>query len=280
MDFQVALLDRDSLIVTYQDWRGEPRGRKRLPLKRALVEPTLYALARQASDLGGQLAGRGDCIDCTRCVTACPTGVDIRKGLQMGCIGCGLCIDACKDVMRKLGQPEGLIRFDSESSAEQQSFAAPKISWRRPKAFAFAGSVALALSISAYGAATMPGFVAHADPQRNPPFVLLSDGSVRNDYTLRLAHRVSGLDLVTVGIEGLEGAVLRLASDPASPDVRIGLGTGRSAGERVLVTYATLYGSCSDWQPQSDIDYVQEGGARFANTALRLRAALRAQTIQ
>lgn len=236
--FQAALLDRDSLIVTYQDWRGEPRGKARLPVRPDIAQPGLYALARQASDLGGQLANRGDCIDCTRCVTACPTGVDIRKGLQMGCIGCALCIDACDAVMAKLGRPAGLIRFDNEAAAESRSFDAPRVSWRRPKAFAFAGAALVALSISAYGAVTMQDLVAHVDPQRNPPFVLMSDGSVRNDYTLRISHRLADLDAVTITIEGLDGAALRLAAEAngETRTTRISLGSDRSAEERILVT--------------------------------------------
>jgi cytochrome c oxidase accessory protein FixG len=91
--FQSAMLDSNSSVVTYHDWRGEPRGK---------YDPDNKAL--------------GDCIDCGKCVVVCPMGIDIRNGLQLACIGCGLCVDACNSVMQKLGQPLELIAYDSISS--------------------------------------------------------------------------------------------------------------------------------------------------------------------
>jgi polyferredoxin len=82
------MLDADSLVVSYRSWRGEPRGK-----------------ARDAH--------AGDCVDCRACVNVCPTGVDIREGMQMSCIGCGLCIDACDGIMDKLGRPRGLVDFET-----------------------------------------------------------------------------------------------------------------------------------------------------------------------
>lgn len=236
--FQAALLDRQSLVVTYQAWRGEPRGKKRIALRPDLAETGLVKLARQASDLGGQLHSRGDCIDCTRCVTACPTGVDIRKGLQMGCIGCGLCIDACDDVMARLERPSGLIRFDNESSATARSFDPVRIDWRRPKAMLFGVAALLAVLLSAYGAATLQHVVASADPQRNPPFVRLSDGSIRNDYALKLSHRLPELSSATVRVVGLDHANLRFATrdDFPAAELELGLDKSRSLDERILVT--------------------------------------------
>ncbi|MEO1017070.1 MAG: cytochrome c oxidase accessory protein CcoG, partial [Pseudomonadota bacterium] len=95
--FQSALLDEHSLVVTYQDWRGEPRGKHRK---------------------GDDWDDRGDCIDCKKCVAVCPTGIDIRDGLQLECIGCGLCVDACNDVMGRIGRPPELITFDSERNQQ------------------------------------------------------------------------------------------------------------------------------------------------------------------
>jgi len=236
--FQAALLDRQSLVVTYQDWRGEPRGRKRIPLRPDLSETGLARIALEAVDLGGQLQTRGDCIDCTRCVTACPTGVDIRKGLQMGCIGCGLCIDACDDVMTRLERPKGLIRFDNETSATARSYEAPSIDWLRPKAMVLALATLIAISLSAWGAATMPRLVAHAEPQRNPPFIRMSDGSIRNDYALRLSHRIAELPTVSIRIDGLDGADMRLGAQPDGKDATLSIpvGANRSAEERILIT--------------------------------------------
>lgn len=253
--FQAALLDRQSLVVTYQHGRGEPRGRRRTPLRPDLAgqgfgEPQPTGPAPAAPRLMGLVAEavafsapepfpslRGDCIDCTRCVTVCPTGVDIRRGLQMGCIGCGLCIDACNEVMVKLDRPEGLIRFDVESAPLRPLLAPPRVDWLRPKALAFGLAALLALGFSGYGMATLPPVSAHAEPQRNPPFVQLSDGSVRNDYALRLAHRRAGLAEVALRVEGLEGAQLRLGTQEGAPApmLRIAIGPDRSLDERLLV---------------------------------------------
>ena len=252
--FQAALLDRQSLVVTYQHGRGEPRGRRRMPLRPDLAGPApatpgLMALVREATAFSAPALSasaavsapvarlRGDCIDCTRCVTDCPTGVDIRRGLQMGCIGCGLCIDACNEVMAKLDRPEGLIRFDGEAAPRLAARAALRVDWLRPKALAFGLAALLALGFSGYGMATLPPVSAHAEPQRNPPFVQLSDGSVRNDYALRLAHRRAGLAEVTLRVEGLEGAQLRLGTQDGAPAplLRLAIGPDRSLDERLLV---------------------------------------------
>jgi len=95
--FQSVMLDRDSLIVTYDEERGEPRGK--LQRKRT-----------------GLPVARGDCVDCAMCVRTCPTGIDIRDGLQMECIGCAQCVDACDSVMERIGKPRGLIRYSSQAA--------------------------------------------------------------------------------------------------------------------------------------------------------------------
>ena len=97
--FQSAMFDKDTLIITYDATRGEPRGAR-----------------TKGTDPKAQ--GLGDCIDCTLCVQVCPTGIDIRKGLQYECIACAACIDACDDVMDKVGYPRGLIRYDTQHGLE------------------------------------------------------------------------------------------------------------------------------------------------------------------
>lgn len=212
--FQAALMDRDSLVVTYQEWRGEPRGKKKKPPQGA-GDHGLMALARQAADFSNvmQAPPKGDCIDCRRCVNVCPTGIDIREGLQMGCIGCGLCIDACNDIMTKIDRPTGLIRFDTEAAETRRSMAPPKVNPWRPKSLLYAVLCLFATGGMAYGIAAMPAVMLDVEPQRNPPFIRLSDGSVRNDYTLRLAHRLPALDAVTITSTGISGAQLRLQSN-------------------------------------------------------------------
>ncbi len=232
--FQAALLDKESLVVTYQRWRGEPRGKKKATLRPELGD--LSALIREASSFD---AGRGDCIDCMRCVNVCPTGIDIRDGLQMGCIGCGLCIDACDDVMARVDRPAGLIRFDVEGSDRVGSLKPQKASILRPKTILYAVLCLVALGSIAVGISRMESVLLDVEPQRNQPFVQLSDGSVRNDFVIRLAHRLPKLDRVEIRVEGLAGATLRLGSDEVGHETaELAIAGDRRINERLFVTTA------------------------------------------
>ncbi|MBT8426917.1 MAG: 4Fe-4S dicluster domain-containing protein, partial [Erythrobacter sp.] len=189
---QTALMDEKSLLVTYKDWRGEPRG----SLKKAQKKPGEF----------------GDCIDCTQCVQVCPTGIDIREGPQIGCITCALCIDACDRVMKDIGRPRGLIDYATLEDCEREAAGeAPRPPWRtlmHPR------NIAYLLIWSAIGGALLfaLGVRTHTDltvaPDRNPPFMLLSDGSVRNSYTLKLRNMESRPRDMEIAIEDLPGAII------------------------------------------------------------------------
>ncbi len=189
---QTAMLDEKSLIVTYKDWRGEPRG----SIKKAQKNP-------------GQF---GDCIDCQQCIQVCPTGIDIREGPQIGCITCALCIDACDRVMKDIGRPRGLIDYATLEDCEREAAGGePKAPWRtllRPRTIAYfliwggiGGALLFALGVRSHTELTVA-------PDRNPPFMLLSDGSVRNSYTLKLRNMESRPRDMEIAIEGLPGAVM------------------------------------------------------------------------
>ena len=159
---------RTPSLVTYQGWRGEPRGRTR----------------RAAS-----WEGRGHCIDCQACVAVCPMGIDIRDGSQLECIGCGLCIDACDEVMEKVGLPTKLIGFDTERNREAKA-AGKTARWHpiRPRTIAYAGLLLLA------GLALLGSLLLRSDldinvlPDRTPLFVRLSDGRIHNAYTIKILN--------------------------------------------------------------------------------------------
>jgi len=189
---QTAMLDEKSLIVTYKDWRGENRG----SLKKAQKDPENF----------------GDCIDCNQCVAVCPTGIDIREGPQIGCITCALCIDACDKVMADIGRPRGLIDYATLEDCEKEAAGEePRPAWKallRPRTIAYTliwCSIGLAMLFAL-------GVRSHTEisvsPDRNPPFMLMSDGSVRNSYTLKLRNMESRPREMAIDIEGLPGAVM------------------------------------------------------------------------
>ncbi|KPL68638.1 nitrogen fixation protein FixG [Erythrobacter sp. SG61-1L] len=189
---QTAMLDEKSLIVTYKDWRGEKRG----SLKKAEKNPGEF----------------GDCIDCNQCVAVCPTGYDIRNGPDIACITCGLCIDACDRVMREVGRPRGLIDYATlEDNTREAAGETPRPVWKtilHLRTLIYLG----VWGMLGLGLLFALGTRNHTDitiaQDRNPPFMLMSDGSVRNAYTLKLRNMESRPRKMEVAIEGLPGAVM------------------------------------------------------------------------
>lgn len=197
---QGAMLDEKSLTVTYNDWRGEPRGKHRK--------------SAQASALG-------DCIDCNACVNVCPTGVDIREGQQIGCITCGLCIDACNDMMDKVDLPRMLISYstldDHEEDRAPELFSALKRALLRPRTIIY-GVFWVGLGLALVTALSLRDRLdARFEHVRNPPFVQLSDGSIRNGFTLKLANKRLETRVFEISLEGIPGAVMTLGGSDAVP---------------------------------------------------------------
>lgn len=193
---QSAMLDDHSLVVTYRADRGDTRGPKR---KSQTWEERAAA-------------GYGDCINCAQCVQVCPMGIDIRQGVNADCINCGLCIDACDSIMDGIGRPRKLIAFDSFANAESRKRGAVRPVTRilRPRNLGFAA----VLLAGALGMAT--GFMGRADlgltalKERAPLFVTMSDGRIRNDYTLKVVNKERQSRALQVRVEGLPGAHIRL----------------------------------------------------------------------
>ena len=166
---QAAMMDEETLTVGYRDWRGEPRGR-----------------GKDRGDLG-------DCIDCNACVNVCPMGIDIRDGQQMECITCALCIDACDDIMAKIGKPRGLIDYLAYSDeGREREGEPPRPIWQhilRPRTILYTAlwsGIGLGLVFALFLRPEIDMTVAKV---RNPLFVTLSDGSIRNTYDVRLRNK-------------------------------------------------------------------------------------------
>jgi cytochrome c oxidase accessory protein FixG len=191
--FQSVMFDRDTLIVSYDQARGEASAGR--------AKPSRDLKTREER----KQAGAGDCIDCGYCVQVCPTGIDIRNGLQIECIHCALCIDACDTIMDKQGWPRGLIRYTSEAALEGNSTRFLKL-----KTLGYGSAVMLVtalLVLSVLGRAELDASVSQV---RQPLFVQMADGSTQNSYEIALNNKTQrSLDL-EIRVLGLEEAALDL----------------------------------------------------------------------
>ena len=196
--FQSALIDKDSLIITYDVARGEPRGSR--------------SRGTSAAELG-----QGDCIDCTLCVQVCPTGIDIRKGLQNECIACAACVDACDNVMEKIGSPRGLIRYATENGVAQH--------WRkgamlrrvlRPRVLVYATVLTLLCVAFGVSLAQRGPVLVDIIKDRNTLARVVENGQIENVYRLQLHNRTEAPLHLRVRVSGLPG----LAAEPA-PEITL-----------------------------------------------------------
>lgn len=192
---QSAMMDEDTLTVGYRFWRGEPRAKHQ----------------RQLAD-----DAHGDCIDCSACFNVCPVGIDIRDGQQLECITCALCIDACDDVMHRIGKPRGLIDYMALSDeANEKQGGKPRPTWRHIFRLR---TMLYTLIWSLIGVALVYGLFVRSDlefsvaPVRNPVYVTLADGTIRNIYELRLRNKTHEPVSFSIGVES------------TAPDLQLSLG--------------------------------------------------------
>jgi len=200
---QAAMMDEDTITIGYRDWRGEPRGK------------------------GKKRDNLGDCIDCMACVNVCPMGIDIRDGQQLACITCGLCIDACDDMMTKVGKPRGLIDYMAlTDESRERAGQPPKPVMKhilRPRTILYTTLwtlVGVGLVVALFIRADIDVTVA---PIRNPTYVTMSDGTIRNSFDLRLRNKhgedrpfeisISGDPSLRVELEGVPNETVSVPAD-------------------------------------------------------------------
>ena len=203
---QAAMMDEDTITIGYRTWRGEPRGKHRK---------------------GADADKLGDCIDCMACVNVCPMGIDIRDGQQLACITCGLCIDACNDMMDKVGKPRGLIGYMAlTDEGRERAGEAPKSVWKhvfRPRTLLYTvlwGGIGIGLVVALFMRQPIGMTVA---PVRNPIYVTMSDGSIRNTYDIRLRNMqhtprpfklsIKSSANLKMSLEGVKGDTITVPAD-------------------------------------------------------------------
>ena len=182
--FQSVMFDQDTLIVSYDKSRGEPRGSR----KRSVDHKDLAL---------------GDCIACELCVQVCPTGIDIRDGLQYECIGCALCVDACNSVMDKMDYPRGLIRYTSEHELQGGT-----THWFRPRIIGYGLVLCLMIGVFSYNMFTRIPVEFTAIRDRNQLYLTTENGDIENIYTLQLANMDNATQEFDISISGIDGATI------------------------------------------------------------------------
>ncbi|MFN8829423.1 MAG: cytochrome c oxidase accessory protein CcoG [Labrys sp. (in: a-proteobacteria)] len=187
---QAALTDEEALNVTYRYDRGEPR----MSVKRA----------EKAREQGQTV---GDCVECDQCIAVCPTGIDIRQGPNLGCIQCGLCIDACDRVMEKINRPAGLIAYDTDKNIKARQEGRPEV-FRpiRPRTILYAAFIVIVGVGMLYSLLTRNFTYLGVLHDRNPLYVQLSDGQIRNAYTINISNKKTEARDYVLTVEGLPGA--------------------------------------------------------------------------
>lgn len=196
--FQSVMYDAETLAVHYDARRGEGAH------GRAGARSGLRTLDERHA------RGHGDCIDCGLCVQVCPAGIDIREGLQYKCISCGLCIDACNGIMDSMGYPRGLIRYDSEANLAKAVPDKPHLHWKRLKIIGYGVSIVLMTGYLVYSIGARSSFEGAVTQVRQPLFVVLSNGDIRNRYQIRLTNKLSQPDTFAIAVRGLPVSSLDL----------------------------------------------------------------------
>ncbi len=219
---QGAMLDSDSLLVSYRPYRGEPRG----PLRKS-----------------EGWHGRGDCIDCKACVAVCPMGIDIRDGPQLECIQCALCIDACNDIMSKVDRPPNLISYDTYRNLQAATHGSKaELRLLRPRTLLYAALIVFVSGLMLWALTSRAVVQLNVLHDRTPLYVKLSDGSIRNTFTVKIISKRYEPRTFSLKLEGLPDAKLSVlgleATDP--PQITVAPDTLRELRAYVTVGRQSL----------------------------------------
>lgn len=233
---QSVLQDKDTINVVYDNVRGEPRGKAKKKVDFPIVNAEVSVKAQ------------GDCVDCGRCVAVCPTGIDIRNGHQLECIGCAYCIDACDEIMLKVDRPKGLIRYDSQRGIEEKAHR-----FWRPRVYFYGVMGLLGLAVASFVMLTNDAFEANLLRAKATPFVL-EDGGIKNSVSLHVINKSADpatftvkadessarfleLPVTTVDVEAFGGrdlpVIIRVPREDYKADMEVGLEVRASYADEV-----------------------------------------------
>jgi len=212
--FQSAMFDKDTLIISYDEKRGEPRGGRMRSVDRSKE-------------------GLGDCVDCTLCVQVCPTGIDIRDGLQYDCIACAACIDACDSIMDKMDYPRGLVRFTTENSLNEKQTRV-----LRPRMFVYATLLLILTGGLITSMATRTPIILDVIRDRNTLYRELPADLIENIYTLKVINQHNEARSFRLSVTGIPG----LSLDGVSDDILVDGGSVLSLPVRVRTHRDNAYG--------------------------------------
>ncbi|MGX6649138.1 cytochrome c oxidase accessory protein CcoG [Maricaulaceae bacterium MS644] len=213
---QAALTDEEALNVTYRVDRGEPRG----PHKK-----------------NESWEGRGDCIDCKACVAACPMGIDIREGAQLECIGCALCIDACDEIMVKVDRPKGLIAYDTDLNIQRRMKGEkPRFNFLRPRVVLYAALIVGVAGLMVFGLASRAELELNTGRDRNPNYVTLSDGTVRNGYTITVLNKAGEPRTLEVAAQSDPLMTMRIIGAREETPTRVTVGPDMTQDFRIFLS--------------------------------------------
>lgn len=279
--FQSAMFDRNTLIIAYDPMRGEPRGaRKRglasvlergrgllpLPLATAAVVDAAHRQSLADARLGARVTtgivvdqhdelppapvvqspeDLGDCIDCTICVQVCPTGIDIRNGLQYECIACGACIDACDAVMDKMGYPRGLIRYSTQNAIDGRPQRV-----LRPRVLVYGLLLSAIFVAWVWGITHREALIVDVLRDRNALYRVAVDGRIENAYTLKLINKTTDAHRYRIELRdgnGQPAAHLHLIGAPIEV---------AAASEEVLTLALTVQADPGSMHGRSDLRFV------------------------
>lgn len=207
--FQSVMYEKDTLAVSYDARRGEATAGR--------IAPKTGLRTREER----QAQGHGDCVDCGFCVQVCPTGIDIRKGLQYQCISCGLCIDACNNIMDSVGYPRGLIRYDSEANLRSETPTKPHLKWKHPIVIGPGVAILVMIGWLIWAIDHRTVVEVRVQQVRQPLYVVLSDGKVRNRYQVHIVNKTEREELFTIKVREIPEDALDLGN---IPEIRVRAG--------------------------------------------------------